>query len=83
MTAHFKEAPSLSSRETRENPQVFEVSPQSARAVSPLRYMGSEFGRIRGNQAMFANLLMLSLFYIVLVVPMLWLLRPVRMVTPY
>jgi hypothetical protein len=32
---------------------------------------------------MFANVLMLGLFYVVLVVPMLWLLRPVRMVTPY
>jgi hypothetical protein len=32
---------------------------------------------------MVANLLMLSLFYVVLVVPMLWLLRPVRMVSPY
>jgi hypothetical protein len=32
---------------------------------------------------MFANVLMLGLFYVVLVVPVLWLLRPVRMVTPY
>jgi hypothetical protein len=32
---------------------------------------------------MFANVLMLGLFYVVLVVPMLWLLRPVRMVSPY
>ncbi len=32
---------------------------------------------------MFANLLMLGLFYVVLVVPVLWFLRPVRMVTPY
>ena len=32
---------------------------------------------------MFANVLMLALFYVVLVVPVLWLLRPVRMVSPY
>ena len=32
---------------------------------------------------MVANFLMLGLFYIVLVVPVLWLLRPVRMVSPY
>jgi hypothetical protein len=32
---------------------------------------------------MFANVLMLVLFYGVLVVPVLWFLRPVRMVTPY
>jgi hypothetical protein len=32
---------------------------------------------------MIANVLMLVLFYSVLVVPVLWVLRPVRMVTPY
>jgi hypothetical protein len=32
---------------------------------------------------MVANVLMLILFYSVLVVPVLWVLRPVRMVTPY
>jgi hypothetical protein len=32
---------------------------------------------------MFANVLMLVLFYGVLVVPVLWVLRPARMVTPY
>jgi hypothetical protein len=32
---------------------------------------------------MFANVLMLVLFYAVLVVPVLWALRPARMVTPF
>ncbi len=32
---------------------------------------------------MFANVLMLVLFYVVLVVPVLWAFRPVRMVSPY
>lgn len=32
---------------------------------------------------MVANVLMLVLFYVVLVVPVLWFLRPVRMVSPY
>jgi len=32
---------------------------------------------------MFANGLMLVLFYGVLVVPVLWVLRPARMVTPF
>ncbi len=32
---------------------------------------------------MFANVFMLILFYIVLVVPVLWMLRPVRLVSPY
>ena len=32
---------------------------------------------------MIANVLMLVLFYVVLVVPMLWSLRPVRMITPF
>jgi hypothetical protein len=32
---------------------------------------------------MFANVLMLVLFYVVLVVPMLWALRPARMITPF
>jgi len=31
----------------------------------------------------FANVLMLALFYVVLVIPILWLLQPVRLVTPY
>jgi hypothetical protein len=32
---------------------------------------------------MFANAAMLALYYAVLVVPVLWALRPARMVTPY
>jgi hypothetical protein len=32
---------------------------------------------------MFANVLMLVLFYAVLVVPVMWSLRPARLVTPY
>jgi hypothetical protein len=32
---------------------------------------------------MAANVMMLVLFYIVLVVPMLWALRPARMVSPF
>jgi hypothetical protein len=32
---------------------------------------------------MFANVFMLVLFYGILVVPVLWVLRPARMVTPY
>jgi hypothetical protein len=32
---------------------------------------------------MFESLIMLGIFYAVLVVPVLWLLRPVRLVTPY
>lgn len=32
---------------------------------------------------MFATVLMLALFYAVLVVPVLWALRPARMVTPF
>jgi hypothetical protein len=32
---------------------------------------------------MFANMLMLGLFYAVLVIPILWLLQPIRLVTPY
>lgn len=32
---------------------------------------------------MIANILMLVLAYVVLVVPMLWVLRPVRMVHPF
>jgi hypothetical protein len=32
---------------------------------------------------MFANVLMLILFYVVLVVPVLWSFRPARMVSPY
>jgi hypothetical protein len=38
--------------------------------------------RVR-NGIMFANLLMLGLFYMVLVVPVLWALRPGRLVTPF
>jgi hypothetical protein len=34
-------------------------------------------------ETMFANVLMLVLFYVVLVVPVLWSLRPARMVTPF
>jgi len=32
---------------------------------------------------MFENVLMLVLFYVVLVIPVLWLLQPARLVTPY
>ena len=32
---------------------------------------------------MFENVLMLALFYVVLVIPVLWLLRPARLVMPY
>jgi hypothetical protein len=32
---------------------------------------------------MFANVLMLGLFYLVLVLPVLWMLQAPRMVTPY
>jgi len=32
---------------------------------------------------MFANVLMLALFYVVLVIPVLWVLQPARLVTPY
>ena len=32
---------------------------------------------------MFENVLMLVLFYAVLVIPVLWLLQPARLVTPY
>ena len=32
---------------------------------------------------MFENVLMLGIYYLVLVIPVLWLLRPVRPVTPY
>jgi hypothetical protein len=32
---------------------------------------------------MFANVLMLGLFYMVLVVPVLWVLRPARLATPF
>ncbi len=32
---------------------------------------------------MLANVLMLGLFYVVLVIPILWLLQPAQLVTPY
>lgn len=32
---------------------------------------------------MFENVLMLVLFYVVLVIPVLWLLQPARLVIPY
>ena len=63
-------------------------------AVSPpiwVRHIGcelhettTEFSRWRKESDMFfANVLMLALFYVVLVIPILWLLQPVRLVTPY
>ena len=38
---------------------------------------------LEGVRPMFANVLMLVLFYAVLVVPVLWVFSPARMVTPY
>ena len=32
---------------------------------------------------MFASVLMLGLYYVVLVIPVLWMLRPPKLVTPY
>jgi hypothetical protein len=48
-----------------------------------LRETTTEFSRWRKESDMFANVLMLALFYVVLVIPVLWVLQPARLVTPY
>ena len=42
-----------------------------------------QVSRLQRNGTMFANVLMLVLFYIVLVVPVLWVLQPSRVATPF
>jgi hypothetical protein len=48
-----------------------------------LSEQGTPLHTTRRNDRMFANLLMLVLFWGMLVVPVLWSLRPARLVTPF